>query len=186
MKKIILSIVLLNLLAACASDTPKEEVKEPAAAPAPVAAEPVTAPVEPAQTATAPVVSEPAPAPAPAPAESAAANIMDTRSVYFPFDVDAVQASDRETVQAHGKYLGENRTAKVRVEGNADERGSSEYNLALGQRRANNVKKLLILSGARASQITTVSYGEEKPRATGHEEAAWAQNRRADIVYTSK
>lgn len=190
MKKIILSVVLLNLLAACASDVPKEEVKEPAA-PAPVAAEPAapaTAPVEPAQTATAPVAAEPAPAPAPAPApvENAAASIMDSRSVYFPFDVDAVQASDRATVQAHGKYLGENRTAKVRVEGNADERGSSEYNLALGQRRANNVKKLLILSGARASQITTVSYGEEKPRATGHEEAAWAQNRRADIVYTSK
>ena len=187
MKKIILSIVLLNLLAACASDVPKEEVKEPAAAPAPVAAEPAapaTAPVEPAQTATAPVAAEPTPAPAPV--ENAAASIMDSRSVYFPFDVDAVQASDRATVQAHGKYLGENRTAKVRVEGNADERGSSEYNLALGQRRASNVKKLLILSGARTSQIETVSYGEEKPRATGHEEAAWAQNRRADIVYTSK
>lgn len=107
-------------------------------------------------------------------------------SVHFPFDVDAVQPEDRATVLAHGKYLSENRDSKVRLEGNADERGSSEYNLALGQRRANNVKKLLILSGVKESQITTVSYGEEKPRATGHDEASWAQNRRVDFVYTGK
>jgi peptidoglycan-associated lipoprotein len=174
MKKIFLSILLVNLLAACASDKPKEEVKEPAA---PAVAE-VTAPApvpaaEPAQTATAPVAAEPA---------STAAALTDTRSIFFPFDVDAVQAADRPIVQAHGEFLGKNKNAKVRVEGNADERGSSEYNLALGQRRANNVKKLLILSGAKASQIETVSFGEEKPRATGHDEASWSQNRRADIV----
>ena len=75
---------------------------------------------------------------------------------------------------------------KVRVAGNCDERGSSEYNLALGQRRANNVKKLLVLSGAHASQIETVSFGEEKPRCAEHNEACWSQNRRADIVYPSK
>ena len=102
--------------------------------------------------------------------------------MYFPFDVDAVQEADRATVQAHGEYLGKNKNAKVRVEGNADERGSSEYNLALGQRRANNVKKMLILSGAKASQIETISFGEEKPRCTDHNEACWSQNRRADIV----
>ena len=107
----------------------------------------------------------------------------DNRSVFFPFDVDAVQPNDRATVQEHGAYLSKNKTAKVRVEGNADERGSSEYNLALGQRRANNVKKLLILSGAKAAQIETMSFGEEKPRASGHDEASWAQNRRADIIY---
>lgn len=169
MKKIILSIVLVNLLAACASEKPKEAVSEPA--PAPAAAEaPVTAPAETAQTAAAPVAA----------AEEA---VPEVRSVYFPFDVDAVQASDRAAVQQHGAYLGKNSTAKVRVEGNCDERGSSEYNLALGQRRANNVKKLLILSGAKASQIETISFGEEKPRATGHDEASWSQNRRADIVY---
>ena len=107
----------------------------------------------------------------------------ENRSVFFPFDVDAVQPNDRATVQEHGTYLGKNKTAKVRVEGNADERGSSEYNLALGQRRANNVKKLLILSGAKAAQIETVSFGEEKPRCAEHDEASWSQNRRADIVY---
>lgn len=173
MKKIFLSVLLVNLLAACASDVPKEEVKEPAT---PAAAEaPAPAAVEPAPTATAAV--EPAPV-----AASADADLTNNRSVFFPFDVDAVQASDRPTVQAHGAYLAKNKSAKVRVEGYADERGSSEYNLALGQRRANNVKKLLILSGAKASQIETVSFGEEKPRATSHDESSWSQNRRADIV----
>ena len=86
-------------------------------------------------------------------------------------------------VQAHGQYLGTNADRKVVVEGNADERGSSEYNLALGSRRADAVKKMLVVSGAKAGQISSVSFGEEKPRATGHNEAAWSQNRRADIVY---
>src|SRR5512139_3693517 len=154
-KKIILSIILVNLLAACASEKAKEPVSEPAAPAA--AAEPATGAAEAAQTATAPEASA-----------SAAAAMPDNRSVFFPFDVDAVQANDQATVQANGAYLGKNKDLKVRVEGNADERGSSEYNLALGQRRANNVKKALILSGAKASQIQTVSYGEEKPRCSEH------------------
>ncbi|MBU1426889.1 MAG: peptidoglycan-associated lipoprotein Pal [Gammaproteobacteria bacterium] len=163
MKKIFLSIVLVNLLAACASETPKEAVEEPTPA---VTETEATAPVEPAQ----------------APVETVEAAMPEERSVYFPFDVDAVQAADRAIVQAHGDYLSKNADAKVRVEGNADERGSSEYNLALGQRRANNVKKLLILSGAQASQIETMSFGEEKPRCAEHNESCWSQNRRADIV----
>lgn len=183
MKKIILSIVLVNLLAACASNKPKDEVAEPSPAAAEAAA-PATATADTASTSTAPVAAEAAAPAAPVAAEAAAA--PDTRSVYFPFDVDAVQADDRAAVQAHGAFLGKNKAAKVRVEGNADERGSSEYNLALGQRRANNVKKLLILSGAKSSQIETVSFGEEKPRCAQHNESCWAQNRRADIVYTSK
>jgi peptidoglycan-associated lipoprotein len=174
MKKIILSIVLVNLLAACASEKPKEAVSEPA--PAPAAAAPATAAAEPAQTTTA----------ADAAAAAAAAAIPEVRSAYFPFDVDTVQDSDRAAIQANGAYLGKNKNIKVRVEGNADERGSTEYNLALGQRRANNVKKLLVLSGAQASQIETVSYGEEKPRCVEHNESCWSQNRRADIVYPSK
>lgn len=181
MKKIILSIVLVNLLAACASQKQKDVVNEPAPAPA---AE-VTAPVAAADTAQTATAADAAAAAAAASAAAEAA-IPEIRSVYFPFDVDAVQAADRAAIQAHGAYLGKNSTAKVRVEGNADERGSSEYNLALGQRRANNVKKLLILSGAKASQIETVSYGEEKPRSAGHDEASWSQNRRADIVYATK
>ena len=159
---------------------PKEAVKEPAPAAAEPAAAPATAAVNTAQTATAPVAAEVVPAPAPTPAPEAAAS--ENRSVFFPFDVDAVQEADRAAIQAEGEYLGKNKDAKVRVEGNADERGSSEYNLALGQRRANNVKKLLVLSGAKAAQVETVSFGEEKPRATGHDEASWSQNRRADII----
>lgn len=179
MKKLILSLVLVNLLAACASDPVTEEVQEPAATPA--AAEPAAAPAETAAAAPAPAATEAVAAPV---AEETAAPTES--NVHFPFDVDAVQPEDRATVLAYGKYLSENRDSKVRLEGNADERGSSEYNLALGQRRANNVKKLLVLSGAKESQVTTVSYGEEKPVATGHDEESWAQNRRVDFVLSGK
>lgn len=112
---------------------------------------------------------------------AAADQTLSNRSVYFPFDVDAVQQADMDTILAHGQHLSDNPNLKARIEGNADERGSSEYNLALGQRRANNTKKSLVLGGARSSQVEAVSYGEEKPKASGHDEAAWAQNRRADI-----
>lgn len=116
-------------------------------------------------------------------AQKQAADLLAKRSVYFPFDVDALQDKDKAVVQAHGANLGANASVKVRVEGNADERGSSEYNLALGQRRAENTKRGLVASGANSNQIETTSFGEEKPVATGHDEASWAQNRRADIVY---
>jgi peptidoglycan-associated lipoprotein len=168
MKKLLISIVLANLLVACASEKPKEPE---AAAPAP-----------------APVVVAPEPAPAPAPVVMVdplndPTSILAKRSVYFPFDVSAVQEDDKPIVEAHGKYLSEHPDRKVRVEGNCDERGSNEYNLALGQRRAESVKKMMILSGAQASQIETVSYGEEKPVCTEHNEACWKQNRRSDIKY---
>ncbi|TAJ83816.1 MAG: peptidoglycan-associated lipoprotein Pal [Gallionellaceae bacterium] len=111
------------------------------------------------------------------------AGALTQRSVHFPFDVDAIQDNDKQTIQAHGAFLGNNPERKVRTEGNADERGSSEYNLALGQRRANNTKKALALTGAKTEQIEAISYGEERPVATGHDEASWAQNRRVDIIY---
>jgi peptidoglycan-associated lipoprotein len=170
MKKLVISVMLVNLLAACAAEKPK----------APEAAAPVPPPA-----ATAP---ESAPAPAPAPVVEVdplndPANILAKRSVYYPFDVSAVQDADKPVVMAHAKYLSEHPDRKVRVEGNADERGSNEYNLALGQRRADGVKQMLVLGGAKASQIETASYGEEKPKATGHDEASWSQNRRSDIKY---
>lgn len=168
MKKLVISIVLLNLLAACASEKPKEAA--PAPAPAPVAAAPVAAPAAPAQTAMDPL-NDPK-------------SILAGRSVYYPFDVSVVQAADKPLVEAHAKYLSEHASHAVRLEGNCDERGSNEYNLALGQRRADGVKKMLEMGGASAAQLSTVSYGEEKPRAAGHNEAAWAQNRRTDIDYT--
>ncbi|MHB1237655.1 MAG: peptidoglycan-associated lipoprotein Pal [Gallionella sp.] len=167
MKKLVISIVLLNLLAACASEKPKE------------AAAPAAAPV----AATTPVA---APAPAPVVAVDPLndpSSILSKRSVYFPLDVSAVQADDKLIVLAHAKYLSEHQDRKVRVEGNCDERGSKEYNLALGQRRAESVKKMLVLGGAKASQIETVSYGEEKPLCKEHNESCWKQNRRSDIKY---
>jgi peptidoglycan-associated lipoprotein len=110
-------------------------------------------------------------------------NILSKRSVYFDFDNYSVKDQYKSMVLSHARYLRENSNASVRLEGNADERGSREYNLALGQRRADSVMKVMTLSGTKESQLESVSYGEEQPRAMGHNEAAWAENRRADIRY---
>ena len=110
-------------------------------------------------------------------------NILSRRSVYFDFDSNLVKDEFRPLVTAHARYLQQNPGTKMRIEGNADERGSREYNIALGQRRSEAVKQMMQLLGARPDQIESVSFGEEKPRATGHDEASWAENRRADIVY---
>ena len=108
------------------------------------------------------------------------------RSVYFDFDSNAVKDEYRGLVQAHSRYMGDKRDTRIRIEGNCDERGSREYNLALGQRRAESVKKVMTVLGVGDGRIETVSYGEEKPVATGHDETAWAQNRRADIKYAGE
>jgi len=105
------------------------------------------------------------------------------KSVYFDFDSFVVKSEFQPVVEAHGKYLASTKNRRVVVEGNTDERGGREYNLALGQKRAEAVKQRLMLFGATDAQIETVSFGKEKPRATGSTEEAWAQNRRADIVY---
>lgn len=86
-------------------------------------------------------------------------------------------------ITAHARFLTSNRNRKVVIQGNTDERGSREYNLALGQRRADSVKKMMMLLGAADNQVETVSFGEEKPRVLGSDESAYAQNRRSDIVY---
>ncbi|HXF67472.1 MAG TPA: peptidoglycan-associated lipoprotein Pal [Burkholderiales bacterium] len=111
------------------------------------------------------------------------ANILSKRSIYFDFDSNLVKDEYKPIVTAHAQYLRQNPAARMRIEGHADERGSREYNLALGQRRADAVKQMMQLLGAQASQIETVSFGEEKPRCTQHEESCWWQNRRGDIVY---
>jgi peptidoglycan-associated lipoprotein len=105
------------------------------------------------------------------------------RSVYYPLDVSVVQPEDRPLVAEHAKYLAAHTSVNVRLEGNCDERGSNEYNLALGQRRADGVKKLLLAGGATAGQIQAVSNGEEKPKATCHAEKCWKENRRTDLIY---
>ena len=110
-------------------------------------------------------------------------NILSKRSVYFDYDSYSVKDQYKSLVLAHAQYLRDNANAKVVLEGNADERGSREYNLALGQRRADSVRSVMTLSGAKEAQIESVSLGEEKPRASGQNEAAWAENRRTDIRY---
>ncbi len=111
------------------------------------------------------------------------ANPLSKKSVFFDFDSFVVKVEFQPLIEAHGKYLANNSGRRITVEGNTDERGGREYNLALGQKRAEAVKQRLMLMGARDAQIETVSFGKEKPRATGSTEEAWAQNRRADIVY---
>ena len=113
-------------------------------------------------------------------------NILSKRSVYFDYDSNAVKDEFRNLVQAHARYLGENKSRHVRIEGNCDERGSREYNLALGQRRAEAVKRTMTVLGAPDASIETTSFGEEKPVANGHDEQSWAQNRRADIKYAGE
>ena len=104
-------------------------------------------------------------------------------SVFFGYDDFTIRDSDAAVVERHGRYLAGHPELSVRIEGNADERGSSEYNLSLGQKRAEAALRAMQISGAKAAQMEPVSYGKERPRAAGHDEAAWAQNRRADIVY---
>jgi len=110
-------------------------------------------------------------------------NILSKRSVYFDFDSNAVKDEYRNLIQAHARYMNDKRDSHIRIEGNTDERGSREYNLALGQRRAEAVKKVMTVLGVNDNRIETVSYGEEKPKSQGHDEQAWAENRRADIRY---
>ena len=170
---VIVTATAALFLAACAS-TPLEEPKP---APAPAAA----------------------PAPAPAPAPSAPAKVAEPakpmidplndpnsplakRSVFFDFDRFEVKPEFNSLVEAHGRYLAGN-TRRITIEGNADERGSREYNLALGQKRAEAVKSRMQLLGVAEGRVETISYGEERPRCTQHEESCWSQNRRADIVY---
>jgi peptidoglycan-associated lipoprotein len=105
------------------------------------------------------------------------------RSVYYEYDKSDYRPEARSLLEANARYLREHPDVKVRVEGNADERGSAEYNLALGQRRAEAVTQSLKLMGVKESRIEAVSLGKEKPKKAGHDETSWQENRRSDIVY---
>src|SRR2546429_3667661 len=171
---IIATLAAAALAAGCAT-TPEQQppasVEERAAKP--------PAPVETKPIARVDLTSKPAPAnPLKDPN-----NILSKRSVYFDFDKFDVKDEFKPLVEAHAKFLRDNSTAKMLVQGNADERGSREYNVGLGQRRSDAVKKMLMLLGARENQIESVSLGEEKPQAEGHSEDAWSKNRRSDILY---
>ncbi len=105
------------------------------------------------------------------------------RTIYFDFDSAVISGDGTDIVSAHAKYLSDHSDARVRLEGNTDERGSPEYNIGLGMRRAQAVRQALLLQGASAAQITVVSYGAEHPVDPAHAEDAWKKNRRVDIVY---
>jgi peptidoglycan-associated lipoprotein len=103
--------------------------------------------------------------------------------VYFDYDSAELKSESAAVVAAHAKYLSTSSSLKLRLEGSTDERGSREYNVGLGERRAQSVRKALLLQGVAESQITTLSYGEERPAVDGHDEAAWAKNRRVEFAY---
>lgn len=169
MRKLLAPSVLALALAACSTTQTTQAPAQPEAKPAaPVA----TAPATPAPAAVDPLA-----------AVKDANNILSHRSVYFDFDKYDIKSTYQTLVEAHAKFLTSNANVKVLIQGNTDERGSREYNLALGQKRAEAVKKALGLLGAKEAQLEAVSLGEEKPKATGHDEEAWTENRRADILY---
>lgn len=113
-------------------------------------------------------------------------NLLSQRVIFFAYDQATVESDYRELIALHARYLSENPSAKMVLEGHADERGTPEYNLALGEKRAKSVANLMNTLGASSGQISVVSFGEEKPVALCNGESCWSQNRRVRIVYTSK
>ncbi len=110
-------------------------------------------------------------------------SLLYTKTIYFDFDESTIRSDFVDVLRAHAGYLITNPSAGVLVEGHADERGSREYNIALGERRANAVRQFLEAEGVSSAQINTISYGEERPASLGHDEMSWAENRRAVLVY---
>jgi peptidoglycan-associated lipoprotein len=108
---------------------------------------------------------------------------LSVRIIYFDYDSSDIRSEYRPAIEAHAGYLATNPNVIITLEGHADERGSREYNLALGERRAQSVKRQMVLLGASAGQIRLVSYGEERPAVEGHDESSWQQNRRVEIIY---
>jgi len=110
-------------------------------------------------------------------------DLLSNLVVYFDYDLSDIRREFNDMLAAHGRYLASNAGASLRLEGHADERGSREYNIGLGERRAQAVRRVLLLQGASAAQIITVSYGEERPAILGSDEEAWTLNRRVELVY---
>jgi len=106
------------------------------------------------------------------------------RTIYFEFDSAKLTSESIQILETHGSFVAGNGEVSVRLEGHADERGSREYNIALGDRRAQSVRRVLLFQGASADQVETVSYGEEEPAMQGHTEEAWSKNRRVELIYT--
>lgn len=179
MKKLAVAVLISLAVTACAS-SPKTNSSQ--------ASQPEAIPNKP-QTQTAlqvsPAATDKSQAKVGAESEKSAAQLQDLakKSVYFDFDKFNVKPMYRDIIQQQAEFIKGHKNETVMLEGNADERGSNEYNLALGDRRADAVRRSLELSGIPAGQIKTVSLGEEKPRLTCHEEKCWKENRRVDFVH---
>jgi peptidoglycan-associated lipoprotein len=181
MKKLFWSIAISIALAGCASQEPQKpaEVTEAKPTPPPVVAPPKPTPPPPVVT----PVKPPSVSGDPLDPHDPRSMLNRQRSVFFEYDSSVVKDEFKPMITAHARYLVANRAQKITIEGNTDERGSREYNIALGQRRADSVKQMMMLLGVQEGQIETVSFGEEKPRNPGHDETAFSENRRDDIRY---
>jgi len=179
---LVLPVLLGLALGACTpkQQTVQEDTPAVAAAPSPDAQ---------AAAAAAAAAARAQAAPAPAPVDPMLA-LQDPRSplanriVYFEFDRSEIKPEFVTQLEAHARFLVANPTVKVRLEGHCDERGTREYNIGLGDRRAQAVRRLMMFQGVGAAQIVSVSYGEERPAADGHDDGAWSQNRRVELVYS--
>jgi peptidoglycan-associated lipoprotein len=169
-KSVAFIVASAALLSACS--TPTKPVETPV----------VEKPAEPVKVAADPRDIRPVETPAIDPLNDPK-GVLANRSVYFDYDSYVVREDGKPVVSNHSAYLGKNKQRTILIQGNADERGGTEYNLALGQKRAEAVRKSMASLGVAESQMEAVSLGEEKPKAQGSNEAAWAENRRADIVY---
>lgn len=158
------------LISACSTPPKVEEKKEVPVVEKPVVVVPDTRVVEQVKAVEVDPLNDPK-------------GVLSKRSVYFDYDKYDIKEEFKSLIEAHASYLVKNKARTILVQGNADERGGREYNLALGQKRAEAVRKAMALLGVAESQVEAVSLGEEKPKATGSDEASWAENRRSDIVY---
>ena len=169
MNKTVRVALVALLCVGAAACSKKQEVKPQAPASAPVA------PTQPAETSGKYT-----------PADLNTDACLKQRVVYFDFDKDEIKPEFQAIMACHAKYLQDRPMARMRLEGNTDERGSKEYNLGLGERRGNAVSSALRANGASASQISVISYGKEKPVCREHNEDCWSKNRRVEIVYTAE
>lgn len=171
------ALIATILLGACSSSpvAPEPKAAAPVVAPAVVVA-PAAKPASPAPVVSTPIAAYLDPA----------SLLSQKRSIYFDFDQSNVKPDFAPLLELHGKYLAAHPNVAIKVQGNTDELGGAEYNLALGQKRAEAVTRALRVYGVKDSQMEAVSFGEEKPKATGHDEAAHEQNRRADLAYPEK
>ena len=169
---LVASVAMALLLSACATRKPTTAADAGSSMPPASTAAPADNGVVPAAPpAAAPVSSGPS------------GGLLDKRIIYFDFDKSEVRAQDMDLIKAHARYLAANPQQKVRVEGHTDARGTREYNIGLGERRGQSVRRLLMVQGAADAQVLTVSLGEERPAADGDDENAFAQNRRVELVY---